>query len=94
MISSDRISTNDSDKGKTPATESVVEEIKADLKPVDQSSSPFNEPEQGSEANEPNRESSVTRRAPDQGGLGCSRNSRCRAAFNGVSRYNVPVASP
>jgi hypothetical protein len=57
------ISTTDSDKGKPPATESIVEEIKADLKPVDQSSSPVDEPEQGSEANEPNRESSVTRRA-------------------------------
>jgi len=63
MINSDRISTTDSDKGKPPATESVVEEIKADWKPVDQSSSLVNEPEQGSEANEPNRESSFTRRA-------------------------------
>ena len=63
MINSDRISTTDSDKGKPSAMESTVEEIKADLKPVDQSSSPVNEPEQGSEANEPNRESSFTRRA-------------------------------
>jgi hypothetical protein len=63
MVNSDRISTTDSDKDKPPATESVVEEIKADLKPVDQSSSLVNEPEQGSEANEPNRESSFTRRA-------------------------------
>jgi hypothetical protein len=63
MINSDRISTTDSDKGKPPTTESVVEEIKVDLKPLDQSSYPVNEPEQGSEANEPNRESSVTRRA-------------------------------
>ena len=94
MINSDTISTNDSDKGKPPATEPAVEEIKADLKPVDQSSSPFNEPEQGSEANEPNRESSLTRRALLQGGLGCPCNSRCRAAFNGVSRYDVPVGSP
>jgi hypothetical protein len=63
MINSDTISTTDSDKGKSPATESVVEELKAGLKPVDQSSSPVNEPEQGSEANAPNRESSLTRRA-------------------------------
>ena len=56
MINSDRRSTTDSDKGTPAATESIVEEIKADLKPV-------NEPEQGSEANEPNRESSFTRRA-------------------------------
>ena len=63
MINSDRISTTDSDKGKPRATESVVEEIKADLKPVDQSSPPVNEPEQGSEANEADRESSLTRRA-------------------------------
>jgi hypothetical protein len=63
MINSDTISTTDSDKGKPSATESAVEEIKADLKPVDQSSSPVNEPEQGSEASEPNRESSFTRRA-------------------------------
>jgi hypothetical protein len=62
MINPDRISTTDSDKGP-PATESVVEEIKADLKPVDQSGSLVNEAEQGSEANEPNRESSLTRRA-------------------------------
>ena len=63
MINSDTISTTDSDQGKSPATEPAVEEIKADLKPVDQSSSPVNEPEQGSEANVPNRESSLTRRA-------------------------------
>ena len=63
MINSDTISTTDSDKGKPSATEPAVEEIKADLKPVDQSSSPVNEAEQGSEANEPNRESSLTRRA-------------------------------
>jgi hypothetical protein len=63
MINSDTTSTTDSDKGKPPATGPAVEEIKADLKPVDKSSSPVNEPEQGSEANEPNRESSLTRRA-------------------------------
>ena len=63
MINSDTISTTDSDQGKSPATEPAVEEIKADLKPVDQSSSPVNELEQGSEANVPNRESSLTRRA-------------------------------
>jgi hypothetical protein len=62
MINSDTISTTDSDKGKPPATEPGVE-IKADWKPVDQSSPPVNEPEQGSEANEPNREGSLTRRA-------------------------------
>jgi hypothetical protein len=60
MINADTISTTDSENGKSPATESVVEEIKAGLKPVDQSSFPVNEPEQGSEAN---RESSLTRRA-------------------------------
>jgi hypothetical protein len=63
MINSDTISTTDSDNGKPPATESGVEEIKADLKAGDQSSFPVNEPEQRSEANEPNRESSLTRRA-------------------------------
>jgi hypothetical protein len=63
MIYSDTISTTDSDKDKSPATKPALEEIKADLKPVDQSSSPVNEPEQGSEANEPNREGSLTRRA-------------------------------
>jgi hypothetical protein len=56
MINSDKISTTDSDKGK------LVEVIKAGLKPVDQPSFPVNEPEQGSEANEPNRESSFTTR--------------------------------
>jgi len=60
MINADTISTTDSENGKSPATESVAEEIKAGLKPVDQSSFPVNEPEQGSEAN---RESSLTRRA-------------------------------
>ena len=63
MINSDRISTTDSDKGNPRVTESVVKEIKADLKPVDQSSPRVNGPEQGSEANETNRESSLTRRA-------------------------------
>jgi hypothetical protein len=63
MINADTIRTTDSENGKSPATDSVVEEIKAGLKPVDQSSFPANEPEQGSEANEPNRESSLTRRA-------------------------------
>jgi hypothetical protein len=62
MINSGKISTTDSDKGKLPATESVVEVIKAGLKPVDQSSFPVNEPEQGSEANGPDRESSLTTR--------------------------------
>ena len=61
MINSD--GTTDSEKGKPAATESVVEEIKADLELVDQSSSPVDEPDQGSEANEPNRVSSFTRRA-------------------------------
>ena len=60
MINADTIRTTDSENGKSPATDSVVEEIKAGLKPVDQSSFPANEPEQGSEAN---RESSLTRRA-------------------------------
>ena len=93
MINSD--TTTDSDEGKPPATEPAVEEINADLKPVDQSRSPVNEPGQGSEANEPNRESSFTRRALLlKAGAGCPGNSRCRAAFNGVSRYDVPVASP
>jgi len=63
MINADTIRTTDSENGKSPATDSVVEEIKASLKPVDQSSFPANEPEQGSEANEPDRESSFTRRA-------------------------------
>ena len=63
MINSDRLSTTDSDTGTAPATESVVEETKADLKPVDQSSYPVNESEQGSEADETNREGSFTRRA-------------------------------
>jgi hypothetical protein len=63
MINSDGISTTDSDITKPSATESAVEETKADLKPVDRSSSPVNEPERGFEANEPNREGSFTRRA-------------------------------
>jgi hypothetical protein len=63
MINADTISGTDSENGKFPATESGGEEIKAGLNPVDQSSFPVNEPEQGSEANEPNRESSLTRRA-------------------------------
>lgn len=63
MINSDRISTTGSDKGKPPVTDSVVEEIKAGLRRADQSSFPVNEPDQGSAADEPNRESSLTRRA-------------------------------
>jgi hypothetical protein len=63
MINSDTISTTDSHKGKAPATKPPVEEIKAGLKPADQSGSSVNQPEQGSEANAPDRESSLTRRA-------------------------------
>jgi hypothetical protein len=59
MITSDTISTT----AKPPATEPAVEEIKADWNPVDQSGSSVNQPEQGSEANAPDRESSLTRRA-------------------------------
>jgi hypothetical protein len=63
MINSDTITTTDSDKGNSPAREPAVAEIKSDLKTVDQSSSSANQPEQGSAANEPDRESSLTRRA-------------------------------
>jgi hypothetical protein len=63
MINSDGMSTTDSDKDKPAATESAVEEIEAGFRRVAQPSSSGDEREQGSEANEADRESSLTRRA-------------------------------
>jgi hypothetical protein len=63
MINSGGISTTDSDKNKSAATESAVGEIEAGLQRGAQPSSSGDEREQGSEANEADRESSLTRRA-------------------------------